>query len=320
MVAPTKEMKSTLKGKHFLTLKDFTEEEILFLIEYALELKEKQQAGQSDHLLAGKTLGMIFEKSSTRTRVSFETGMFQFGGHAIFLSKDDIHLGKGETVADTAKVLSRFLDGIMIRTFEHSIVEELAANASIPIINGLTDDFHPCQVLADLVTVYEKKGSLAGNKLAFVGDGHNMANSLLFGCAIMGIDCAVAVPKGYEVKADILQTAKQLAKQSGAVIEQTNEPKAAVENADIIYTDVWTSMGCEEEADDRLQAFSEFQVNEKLVGYAKEDYLFFHCLPAVRGQEMTADIIDGPHSVVFDQAENRLHAQKAILASVMNGN
>src|SRR5690625_376967 len=188
MVARTTEMKSTLKGKNFLTIQDLTAEEILFLIEYALKLKEKQQSGQSDSLLAGKTLGMIFEKSSTRTRVSFETGMFQFGGHAIFLSKDDIHLGKGETVADTAKVLSRYLDGIMIRTFEHRIVEELTANASIPIINGLTDDFHPCQVLADLVTIYEKKGSLARNKLAFVGDGNSMGTYLLFGCAIMGID------------------------------------------------------------------------------------------------------------------------------------
>lgn len=317
MVAPTKEIKSTLKGKHFLTLKDFTEAEILFLIQYALELKEQQKSGKTDCLLEGKTLGMIFEKSSTRTRVSFETGMFQFGGHALFLSKDDIHLGKGETVADTAKVLSRYLDGIMIRTFEHSIVDELAANASIPIINGLTDDFHPCQVLADLVTIYEQKGNLAGNKLAFVGDGHNMANSLLFGCAIMGIDCSIAIPKGYEVQDEIFQIAKQLAKQSGAVIKQTNEPKEAVENADVIYTDVWTSMGCESETDERLQAFAKFQVNEELVKHAKADYLFLHCLPAVRGQEMTADIIDGPHSVVFDQAENRLHAQKAVMASVM---
>src|SRR5699024_5497492 len=189
----------------------------------------------------------------TRTRVSFETGMFQFGGHAIFLSKDDIHLGKGETVADTAKVLSRYLDGIMIRTFEHAKVEELAENASIPIINGLTDDFHPCQVLADFVTIFEQKGFLAGNKLAFVGDGHNMANSLLLGCALLGIDCSVAVPAGYEVQDKIIKHAEQLAKESGAKIEQTNDPEAAVAHADIIYTDVWASMGHESEKQERSQ-------------------------------------------------------------------
>ncbi len=317
MVAPTKEMKNTLKGKHFLTLADFTKEEIFYLIEYALELKKQQKSGEPHHLLEGKTLGLIFEKSSTRTRVSFETGMFQFGGHALFLSKNDIHLGKGETIGDTAKVLSRYLDGIMILTFEHQKVEELAENADISIINGLTDDFHPCQVLADLVTIYEKKGYLAGNKFAFVGDGHNMANSLLFGCAIMGIDITLAVPQGYEVQPDILKRAQQLAEKSGAVIEQTNDAKAAAKDADIIYTDVWTSMGCEEEEAERMQAFAGFQVNEDLVQHAKPDYLFMHCLPAQRGQEMTAEIIDGPNSVVFDEAENRLHAQKAVLASVM---
>ncbi|MBP2256755.1 ornithine carbamoyltransferase [Virgibacillus alimentarius] len=322
MFVPTKSknIKTTLEGQHFLTLQDFTKEEILFLLDYALELKEKQRSKGANHLLEGKTLGMIFEKSSTRTRVSFETGMFQLGGHALFLSKNDIHLGKGETIADTAKVLSRYVDGIMIRTFEHALIEELAENASIPIINGLTDDFHPCQVLADLLTIYEKKGNLEGNKLAFVGDGHNMANSLIIGCAMMGIDCSLAVPKGYEVKDAIMDKAKILAAQSGAVIEQSNDPKKAVENADIIYTDVWTSMGCEDEMDDRMQAFAKYQVNQELVQYAKDDYLFLHCLPAVRGQEMTTDIIDGPNSVVFDQAENRLHAQKAVMASVMGGN
>lgn len=317
MVAPAKEIKNALKGRHLLTLTDFTQKEILFLIEYALELKAMQKSGEANRLLEGKTLGMIFEKSSTRTRVSFETGMFQFGGHALFLGKNDIHLGKGETVADTAKVLSRYLDGIMIRTFEHEKAEELAQNASIPIINGLTDDFHPCQVLADFVTIYEKKGSLNGNKLAFVGDGHNMANSLLLGCALMGIDYSIAVPEGYEVQTEIFKQAKQLAEKSGATIEQTNDPKAAVAQADIVYTDVWTSMGHESESQKRSQAFSKYQVNGKLVQYANSDYLFMHCLPAVRGREMTADIIDGPNAVVFDQAENRLHAQKAVLASLM---
>lgn len=317
MVAPAKEIKNALKGRHLLTLTDFTQKEILFLIEYALELKAMQKSGEANRLLEGKTLGMIFEKSSTRTRVSFETGMFQFGGHALFLGKNDIHLGKGETVADTAKVLSRYLDGIMIRTFEHEKAEELAQNASIPIINGLTDDFHPCQVLADFVTIYEKKGSLNGNKLAFVGDGHNMANSLLLGCALMGIDYSIAVPEGYEVQTEIFKQAKQLAEKSGATIEQTNDPKSAVAQADIVYTDVWTSMGHESESQKRSQAFSKYQVNGKLVQYANSDYLFMHCLPAVRGREMTADIIDGPNAVVFDQAENRLHAQKAVLASLM---
>lgn len=311
------DLKKTLKGKDFLTLADFTKDELMYLIELAIELKEKQKQGIPHKLLEGKTLAMIFEKSSTRTRVSFESGMFQLGGHAMFLSKNDLQMGRGETISDTAKVLSRYVDGIMIRTFGHHIVEELADNASIPIINGLTDDYHPCQVLADLVTIYEKKGSFEGKKLAYIGDGNNMAHSLLIGCAIMGIDCTVAVPKNYEVKADILQKAQEKAKETGATIEQVYEPILAVENADIIYTDVWASMGWEDEMQDRLKAFAKFQVNEELIKHAKDDYLFFHCLPAHRGEEVTAGIIDGPNSVVFDEAENRLHAQKAILASIM---
>lgn len=311
------EIKNNLQGKDFLTLEDFSKEEILYLIEYAIELKNKQKSGIPHKLLEGKTLAMIFEKASTRTRVSFETGMYQLGGHALFLSKNDIQMQNGESLADTAKVLSRYVDGIMIRTFGHTIVEELAENASIPIINGLTNDFHPCQVLADLMTMYEKLGSFENKKLAFVGDGNNMAHSLLMGCAIMGIDCSLAVPEGYEANADILKRVQKKAAVSGANIVQTNDPIEAVKNAHVIYTDVWTSMGWEAEAEDRVEKFTSFQVNEQLVESAANDYIFFHCLPAKRGEEVTAEIIDGPHSVVFDEAENRLHAQKAILATLL---
>lgn len=310
-------IKANLKGRHFLKLADFTKAELQYFIDFALQLKQEQKAGKTHHLLAGKTLAMIFEKASTRTRVSFETGMYQLGGHALFLSKDELQIGRGETIADTAKVLSRYVDGMMIRTFGHHIVEELAEHSSVPIINGLTDDFHPCQVLADLMTIYEKKGSFAGIKLAYVGDGNNMAHSLLIGCAIMGIDCYVATPKNYEVNQSIFALAKDKAKAENVKIEQTHDPIEAVKEADIIYTDVWTSMGFENETSERLQAFKDFQVNEKLAKHAKDDYLFFHCLPAHRGEEVAAEIIDGPHSVVFDEAENRLHVQKAILATLI---
>ncbi len=312
------QIKENLVGKHFLTLADFSEAELMYLVHLALKLKDEQKSGKPHRLLEGKTLAMIFEKSSTRTRVSFESGMYQLGGHALFLSKDELQMGRGETISDTAQVLSRYVDGMMIRTFGHEIVEELAANSTVPVINGLTDDYHPCQVLADLVTIYEKKGTFEGLKLAYIGDGNNMAHSLLIGCATMGIDCFVAAPNGYEVKQEILTIAESKAKETGAVIKQTNDPIEAAENSDVIYTDVWTSMGFEEESEARLQAFSEFQVNKNLVEHAKDDYLFFHCLPAHRGEEVTGDIIDGPHSVVFDEAENRLHAQKAILASIIN--
>lgn len=307
---------SGLKGKHFLTLADFTAEELMFLIEYALNLKEKQKKGIPHRLLEGKTLAMVFEKPSTRTRVSFETGMFQLGGHALFLSNEDLQMGNGETIADTAKTLSRYVNGIMIRTFAHDIVTDLARNASIPIINGLTDDFHPCQVLADLVTIYEKKGNF-DQKVAFIGDGNNMAHSLLIGCAVMGMDCSVAVPKGYEVKENIFQQALDIAQKTGATINQTYDPTEAVSRADVIYTDVWTSMGWEDEAANRLNSFANYQVNDDLVKHANDDFLFLHCLPARRGEEVTSSIIDGSHSVVFDQAENRLHAQKAILSTII---
>lgn len=310
-------MKSKLKGKDFLQIGDFTKEELMDLIHLAIQLKNKQKMGETHRYLEGKTLAMIFEKSSTRTRVSFETGMYQLGGMAQFLSSSDMQLGNGETVADTAQVLSRYVDVIMIRTFGHDIVEEVANNASIPVINGLTDDAHPCQVLADLMTIYEEKGSFEDLKLTYVGDGNNMSQSLIIGCALMGIDCHVAVPKGYEVKQSVIEKAQQIGIETGADIVQTYEPKEAVKDADIIYTDVWTSMGFEDEQEVRMQAFAGFQVNEELVKGAKSDYLFMHCLPAKREVEVTSAVLDGDNSVVFDQAENRLHAQKAVLVSIV---
>lgn len=312
-----KNIQNNLQGRNFLTLEDFSKEEILYLIKFAMQLKNKQKLGIPHKLLEGKTLAMIFEKSSTRTRVSFEAGMFQLGGHALVLSKNDLQMGRGETISDTAKVLSTYVDAIMIRTFEHTIIEELAEGASIPIINGLTNEFHPSQVLADLMTIYEKKGTFTGKKLTYVGDGNNMAHSLLMGCAIMGMDCTVATPKGYEVDPGILERVNKKAKESGAVIETLHDPIKAVKDADVVYTDVWTSMGWEDEKDNRLKVFADYQINQALVKHAKADYSFFHCLPAQRGQEVTAGVIDGTHSVVFEEAENRLHAQKAILASII---
>ncbi|WP_242694633.1 ornithine carbamoyltransferase [Pseudogracilibacillus auburnensis] len=310
-------MKNKLQGKDFLRIGDFTKEELMDLIEFAIKLKNMQKLGEPHRYLEGKTLAMIFEKSSTRTRVSFETGMFQLGGAAQFLSSSDMQLGNGETIADTAKVLSRYVDAIMIRTFGHDIVVEMAENATVPVINGLTDDAHPCQVLADLMTIYEKKGSFDGLKFAFVGDGNNMSQSLLMGCAIMGIDCYIAVPEGNEVKQSVLKQAQEKAKLSGSSVVQTYDPHEAVKGVDIIYTDVWASMGWEGDKEERLKLFADYQVNEALVAGAKDDYLFMHCLPAIRGEEVAEEVIDGANSVVFDQAENRLHAQKAVLASIV---
>ncbi len=302
------------KGKDFLQLADYTTEEILCLLAVAQELKAQQKQGKPHPYLTGKVLGMIFEKSSTRTRVSFEVGMLQLGGHAIFLSSKDIQLGRGESISDTAKVLSRYVDGIMIRTFSHDSVEELAQFATVPVINGLTDLQHPTQVLADLLTILEHKGKLAGLKLCYVGDGNNnMAHSLMEGAVKVGMDISIASPPGYSPHGKITEKAIKAGKQTGSTVIITNDPMAAMKDADVVVTDVWTSMGQEKETAMRLQAFQGFQVNEKLCQHAKEDYIFLHCLPAHRGEEVTAEIIDGPHSVVFDEAENRLHAQKAIL-------
>lgn len=307
----------SLKGKHLLTLADFTKEEIMQIIHDAIKLKDMQKKGETHHYLKGKTLAMIFEKLSTRTRVSFEAGMFQLGGHALFLGKDDLQMGRGETVEDTAKVLSRFVDGIMIRAYSHDAVVQLSNSSSVPVINGLTDDYHPCQVLADLMTLYEAKGSLEGKKLAYVGDGNNMTHSLMIGCAKLGVNCSIASPKGYEPKQSIVEKAKEFAKETGAKIEVTNDPKEAANGADAVYTDVWTSMGWEDEQEERIKAFADFQVNSELMAEAHHDAVFLHCLPAHRGEEVSAEVIDGPQSLVFDEAENRLHVQKALMVALM---
>lgn len=306
-----------LKGRDFLELDDYSPEEIQYLIDLAIEIKRKHKNGEAYQPLKGKTLGLIFEKSSTRTRVSFEVGMYQLGGHALFLSKNDIQLGRGEPISDMAQVMSRYLDGIMIRTFGHDNVVELARYASVPVINGLSDLAHPCQVLADYQTLYEQKGKLKGLKLAYIGDGNNMAHSLLIGGAKLGVHVSIASPAGYEPDPSVIAVSREIAKQTGSEIVITQSPQEAVKDADAIYTDVWASMGFEEEQKERELAFTDFQVNEELVKLAKPDYLFLHCLPAHRGEEVSAGVIDGPNSVIFDEAENRLHAQKALLVALM---
>lgn len=310
--------KQIIGQKDFLTLRDLSTDTILNLLESAEKIKEKLQAGVEYTPLKGKTLGMIFEKSSTRTRVSFEVGMLQLGGHALFLSSNDIQIGRGETISDTAKVLSEYIDGIMIRTFGHDKIEELANAATIPVINGLTDTYHPCQALADLLTIKEIKGSLKGLKLAYIGDGNNVVHSLMLACAKTGIDIAIASPKGYEPDADIVKLAEEAAEAQGSKVLVTQSPIDAIKDADIVYADVWTSMGYEQENITRLEVFKPYQINAELIKHAKPDYLFMHCLPAHRGEEVTGEIIDGPNSVVFHQAGNRLHAQKAVLVDLLS--
>lgn len=303
--------------KDFISLHDLTKEEIEKLIDLSIKIKTDLKKGIQHKILKDKTLGMIFSKSSTRTRVSFEVGMTQLGGYPLFLSANDIQLGRGETIYDTAKVLERYIDGIMIRTFSHDDVVELAKHADIPVINALTDLLHPCQVLADLQTVYEKKGTLKGLKFAYIGDGNNMAHSIMYGCAKVGIDCAIASPEGYMPDSEVTLNAKDDAKKSGADLLITNDPVEAIKDADIVYTDTWVSMGQEAEKAERIKIFMPYQVNKELFKNAKSDALFMHCLPAYRGYEVTEDVIDGKNSVIFDEAENRLHAQKAIMATLM---
>jgi len=310
-------MAVNLKGRDFLALADYSPDEIRYLIELAILLKQKQKAGELYQPLKGKTLGMIFEKSSTRTRVSFEVGMYQLGGHALFLSKNDLQLGRGESVWDTAQTMSRYLDGIMIRTYEHRKVIELARGATIPVINGLTDYAHPCQALADYQTVLEHKGKLEGLKIAYIGDGNNMVHSLMVGAAKLGLHMAVASPEGYEPDATLVKQTREMANETGSTITVVRDPREAIEGADVVYTDVWASMGFEAEQQEREIAFKNYQVNEELVKYAKKDFVFMHCLPAHRGEEVSEGVIDGKHSIVFDEAENRLHAQKAIMAAIM---
>lgn len=305
--------------KHLLTLQDWSEDEIYQCLSLALRIKNMQKNGEIQTCLSGKTLAMIFAKSSTRTRVSFEVGTTQLGGSALFLSTADIQLGRGEPISDTAQVLSRMVDGIMIRTFKQSDLEELAKHGSIPIINGLTDEFHPCQVLADLLTIYEKKGTLKGLKLAFVGDGNNMAHSLMIGCSKLGIDVAIASPDGYKPNPVYTAWSVANAERHGSKVTICSDPLEACKDADVLYTDVWASMGQESEAEKRREAFKGFQINAECLSVAKKDAIFLHCLPAHRGEEVTSEVIDGKHSVVFDEAENRLHAQKAVMALLMGG-
>lgn len=303
--------------KHLITLKDITTDDFNDILKLSIKLKDENKKGIVHHHLKGKTLGMIFSKSSTRTRVSFEVGMYQLGGHALFLSSNDIQLGRGETIYDTANVMSRFIDGIMIRTFKQSDVEDLAKYGTIPIINGLTDLTHPCQALADFLTIYEEKKKLEGLKLTYVGDGNNVTHSLLYAAALSGMNMSVATPKGFECNAEVVETALSMAKKTGAQLEFTNDPEKAVSGADSVYTDTWVSMGQESEKEEKVKKFDGFQVNEKLMSYAKDDAIFLHCLPAYRGYEVSEGVIDGRWSRVFDEAENRLHVQKAVMTLLM---
>ena len=283
-------------------------------VKYILDLATKIKAGEMEEKpLEGKTLAMIFQKSSTRTRLSFDVGMYQLGGRAIFLSSNDLQMGRGEPISDTAKVLSRFVDGIMIRAIKHSDVEELAKYSDVPVINGLTDLEHPCQALADMLTVKEHLGDWEGKKICFVGDGNNVSNSLLLIAPLLGMDMSMACPKGYEPSENILKTALEYADENNTEITVTDDIGVAMENVDVVFTDVWVSMGDEKEAEQRKIDFAPFQVNSDLMSLANDGALFMHCLPAVRGQEVTSDVIDGPQSVIYDEAENRMHAQKAVL-------
>ena len=287
------------------------------LLAVAGDLKNKQRRGTPHPLLKGKTLGLLFQKPSTRTRVSFEAGMHQLGGHALVLPMADIQLSRGESVADTARVLSRYLDAIVLRTYDHATVEEWAREATMPVINGLTDLSHPCQALSDLLTIKEKKGRLKGIKIAYVGDGNNVANSLIEAAAKMGMTITLGCPSGYQPDQHVVDLARLEAAKTGAVIELGQDPHVAVKEADVVYADVWISMGREREQARRLRVFAPYQVNSRLVARAKPDAIVMHCLPAHRGEEITADVLEGPQSVVIDQAENRLHMQKAILTQLL---
>jgi ornithine carbamoyltransferase len=305
-----------LTGRHFLTLKDFNKEEIEFLIKLAQELRDDFKNNRKNDPLKGKSLGMIFQKRSTRTRVSTEVAMSFLGGHALFLGKDDIQLGANETIQDTSLVLSRFVDGILARVFGHETVEELAKYSNVPVINALSDKYHPLQILADLMTIHDHYGRFKGLKLAWVGDGNNVCNSLLIGCSKLGLHMSVATPESYRMPDDVFEYSQQEAKKSGCNIEWISDPKLAVKDADIIVTDTFVSMGQEEETNKRKKDFKSYQVNSDLVQYAKPDYKFMHCLPR-KQEEVTDDIFYSDHSIVFDEAENRLHTVMAVLLSTM---
>ncbi|MFQ5575710.1 MAG: ornithine carbamoyltransferase [Anaerolineae bacterium] len=303
--------------KHFISLVDLTPDQIWAVLNKAVALKKEWQAGGNTPILKGKILAMVFQKPSLRTRVSFDVGMLHLGGQALYLSPAEIGLGGRESVPDVARVLSGYVDGIMARTFSHAHIEQLAHYATVPVINGLSDFNHPCQAMGDLLTILERKGSLKGLKLAYVGDGNNVARSLLFVAARLGIHFTVATPPGYEIEAEYISLAQEFAAAGGADIQVLHNPVEAVTGADVIYTDVWTSMGQEKETQQRLAVFPPYQVNDELVSRAKPDAIVMHCLPAHRGEEITDSVADGPQSVLFPQAENRLHAQKGILALLM---
>ena len=310
-------MTINMKGKNLVSIDDLSAEEVKQILTTAELLKIKHYANDKTPVLAGKVLGMIFQKPSLRTRVSFESGMIQLGGQAIYLGPDDIKLGQREATKDIAKVLSRYVHAIMARTFSHQVILDLAQYATVPVINGLSGLLHPCQALGDLLTIQEKKGNLANLKLAFIGDGNNVFNSLAFAAVKVGMDITIAAPKGYEPQAEIIEKVKKDAKKIKTQITITNDPEAAVKDADAIYTDVWTSMGFEEEKEIRKNAFKPFQVNQKLVNQAKDEAIILHCLPAHRGEEITDEVIDSSQSVVIDQAENRMHAQNSVLSLLM---
>jgi ornithine carbamoyltransferase len=304
--------------KHFLSLADLSSDQLADLIDLAVKLKQEWQSGGNPPVLKGKTLGMVFTKPSLRTRVSFDMAMLHLGGHALYLSPNEISLGQRESVADVARVLSRYVDAIMARVFGHRDVLELAQYARVPVINGLSDYTHPCQGLADLLTVHEKFGTLQGVKLAYIGDGNNVANSLILGCALSGTHFSIASPAGFEISGDVVAKARPIAARTGSTLYFTHDPAEAVREADVIYTDVWTSMGQEAETQRRLEIFSpKYQINAALVAKAHRNVIVMHCLPAHRGQEITDEIADGPHSALWDQAENRMHAQKAILVDLI---
>ena len=307
----------SLNGKDLLTLIDWTSEEIFEVLSLAGKLKKERKEGKDHYLLKGKTLGMIFQKASTRTRISFEVAMWQLGGYALFLNPQDLQMGRGEPIKDTARVLSRYLEGIMIRTFSHQEVEELAFYSDVPVINGLTDSFHPCQALADIQTIREYKGDLKGLKVVYLGDGNNVAHSLMLACAKTGAHVVVASPPGYEPQREVVEKALQDRLDPLSKVDVTNDPRQALEGADAVYTDVWASMGQEGEQEERLKVFQPYQLTMEMLKEAKKEAVVLHCLPAHRGEEITDEVMESPRSVVWDQAENRLHAQKAVLALVM---